>query len=179
MTITPERLADIEARAAKATEGPWETDATENEGNYGSGDDCVSGFSSYEVTSPSGRICDTLNSDVAMVYEEYDEFGCTAFDEVGMANMEFIAASRQDVPALVAEVRRLKEAQQWQPIETAPKDGQYILAYPCLAGIPLVITWGRVEDYPWSESWRVPLSNKAPPYRPTHWQPLPKPPVQS
>jgi len=79
----------------------------------------------------------------------------------------------------VSDSKSTPDEMDWQPIETAPKDGQYILAYPCLAGIPLVITWGRVEDYPWSGSWRVPLSNKAPPYRPTHWVPLPNPPVQS
>lgn len=110
MTITPEQIAEWQRLADAATEGPWETDATENEGAYGGGPDCRSGFSSYEVVAASGRVCDTLNSDVALVSEEYDEDGITAFDEVGKANMEFIVASRTAVPALIAEVVRFRNA---------------------------------------------------------------------
>mgnify|MGYP003426248844 FL=1 len=103
-------IAAIKARADKATSGPWESDATQNEGDYGSGPDCVSGFSSYEVIAEKGRICDTINSDVAMVCEEYDEDGCTAFDEVGQANMDFIAHARTDIPALLAALEASKSA---------------------------------------------------------------------
>lgn len=104
---TPEQLIKWKRLAAAATEGPWEADSTENEGNYGSGPYCHSGFSSYAVVAPSGRVCDTINSDVAMVSEEYDEDGCTAWDEVGKANMAFIAMSREAVPALIDEFERL------------------------------------------------------------------------
>ena len=103
-------IAAIKARADKATSGPWESDATQNEGDYGSGPDCVSGFSSYEVIAEKGRICDTINSDVAMVCEEYDEDGCTAFDEVGQANMDFIAHARTDIPALIAALEASESA---------------------------------------------------------------------
>ena len=105
--ITLEQLSDWKRLADAATEGPWETDTTENEGDYGNGLDLRSGFNSYEVAAASGRVCDTINSDVAMVSEEYDEDGCTAWDEVGKANMEFIAAARTAVPTLIAEVERL------------------------------------------------------------------------
>lgn len=115
--LTYEQLDEIKTRASKATAGPWESDATQNEGDYGSGPDCVSGFSSYEVIAEKGRICDTINSDVAMVCEEYDEDGCTAFDEVGQANMDFIAHARTDIPALIAaleasEAARVKAEQE-------------------------------------------------------------------
>ena len=103
-------IAAIKARADKATSGPWESDATQNEGDYGSGPDCVSGFSSYEVIAEKGRICDTINSDVAMVCEEYDEDGCTAFDEVGQANMDFIAHARTDIPALISALEASEAA---------------------------------------------------------------------
>ena len=119
-------IAAIKARADKATSGPWESDATQNEGDYGSGPDCVSGFSSYEVIAEKGRICDTINSDVAMVCEEYDEDGCTAFDEVGQANMDFIAHARTDIPALIAaleasESARVKAEQERDALKEALK----------------------------------------------------------
>jgi hypothetical protein len=59
---------------------------------------------------------------------------------------------------------------EWQPIETAPKDGTAIL---CWDGHNRVIcrrdnghfnVIHDSEDYHWSE------------YSPTHWQPLPAPP---
>ena len=117
-------IAAIKARADKATAGPWESDTTENEGDYGSGPDCGSGFSSYEVVAKKGRICDTINSDVAMVCEEYDEDGRTAFDEVGQANMDFIAHARTDIPALLAaleasEAARVKAEQDWDALKDA------------------------------------------------------------
>lgn len=64
--------------------------------------------------------------------------------------------------------------QTWQPIETAPKDGTPILMR--LEGFewPDVGAWfdaGRNgHDYGWWQSHTMPV-------RPTHWQPLPAPPV--
>ena len=127
-------IAAIKARADKATSGPWESDATQNEGDYGSGPDCVSGFSSYEVIAEKGRICDTINSDVAMVCEEYDEDGCTAFDEVGQANMDFIAHARTDIPALIAaleatEAARVKAEQERDALKEALKPFAHTVPY--------------------------------------------------
>ena len=87
-------LAEIEARANAATPGPW----------------CAS----------TGRTYDTTTGKVAHV-EHYVSRGD---DDVGIAsdvcdsrtgeqsepNARFIAAARTDVPALVAEVRRLTAA---------------------------------------------------------------------
>lgn len=74
-----DRLAEIEARANAATPGPWETSA---------------------VLTLSGRRYDSVTgTDV-----EYDvcEFPRSPS---GIEDGEFIAAARQDVPALVAALR--------------------------------------------------------------------------
>lgn len=61
---------------------------------------------------------------------------------------------------------------QWQPIETAPKDGTRILVWSQEYGGrgPLVLFW-------MDEHWREPanlLSLRVPP---THWMPIPPPPT--
>lgn len=72
----------------------------------------------------------------------------------------------------------------WQPIETAPKDGTYILA--CVAGyIPEVAHWQddrkvfdflSASDMPNDQAWIDYLDSGAK-WVPTHWMPLPDPPT--
>ena len=65
----------------------------------------------------------------------------------------------------------------WQPIETAPKDGRRILIYADIFPGIVVAHWqernitgeGWVMD-PESESWGAHDA------KPTHWMPLPEPP---
>lgn len=70
----------------------------------------------------------------------------------------------------------------WQPIETAPKDGTAILVYPATWGSQSasIATWNddRQSKKPrpfWSrqDSISITLSRDKPP---THWMPLPAPP---
>jgi hypothetical protein len=74
------------------------------------------------------------------------------------------------VQGLLLEVKRLNEALEWQPIETAPKDGTIVL---------LVIDhgkWGeKVWTGLWDDGWMV-IYGKAR-NAPTHWMPLPAPPA--
>lgn len=90
-----------------------------------------------------------------------------------------LQSAKAQIPALIASlraanerVRELEVEREWLPIETAPKDGTHILLwqrsqenqiyegwYACLA------LWEG-----WQDSW-----DSEP--EPTHWQPLPKPPV--
>ncbi|MGA4525613.1 ead/Ea22-like family protein [Enterobacter ludwigii] len=81
-------------KAEKATQGEWWSDSCGNEGTYGSGDDCVEGFTSYAVYDENNQILlDTLNSTAACINEEYDGEGHVAWDEVGQRNAEFVAAA--------------------------------------------------------------------------------------
>ena len=75
-----------------------------------------------------------------------------------------------------AEIERLKC--QWQPIETAPRDGTYILLGWFLegggGGHPEVAFWHSTKQL-WCSSR---LLNAEGYYSPTHWMPLPDPPKE-
>lgn len=59
---------------------------------------------------------------------------------------------------------------EWQPIKTAPKDDP-ILAYGAKRGHLAVVRWACGQ-------WRVRYTNEPAPFEPTHWMPLPAPPVE-
>lgn len=91
----------------KWTPGPWEVDTVDNEGTYGDGPDCHSGFKSYEVRDEKGRVLfDSINSDAAEIHEEWadDELGSShhAWDEVARRNLT-LAGAAPDM-ALVLEL---------------------------------------------------------------------------
>jgi hypothetical protein len=90
--MTNEELTAIEARANAATPGPWE-------GKTNSG--MVSTHDAYGTVFETGCGCCTDN-------------GLSAEDAA------FISAARVDVPALVAEVRRLRAL-----VESAYREGFY------------------------------------------------------
>ncbi|MBC5115058.1 ead/Ea22-like family protein [Klebsiella quasipneumoniae] len=93
MTTDITELAQrMKAAAEKATPGEWWADEVKNEGCYGSGDDCVEGFTSYAIYGADGKtLFDSLNSDAACISEEYDGEGHVAWDETAQRNAEFIA----------------------------------------------------------------------------------------
>lgn len=73
----------------------------------------------------------------------------------------------------------------WQPIETAPRDGTWILLFsPADDYHPnrmYVATWGAI-NYNWEPQWTFgPEGNehafRTGVYGATHWQPLPPPPA--
>lgn len=61
---------------------------------------------------------------------------------------------------------------QWQPIETAPKDGTWILIWLDWIGHPMSSAFdnGSWQNLPWVANSKL--------YNPTHWMPLPKPPTE-
>jgi len=79
--ITPERLAEIREREQAAIEGPWASDGAEIYRTFG-GDICIDHW-----------VGETL------VIEN---------DELSNANASFIAHARQDIPALLAELDRVR-----------------------------------------------------------------------
>ena len=74
----------------------------------------------------------------------------------------------------------------WQPIESAPKDGTYILVSNPAAGGSWVAHWFpvAVSGYKFDQLWRSVMLNhwhipeKTRYVPPTHWMPLPPPPTK-
>lgn len=68
----------------------------------------------------------------------------------------------------------------WQPISTAPRDGTEILVWGCVGqDIERAHIWAVViaewDDWPHKPAWR--WSDGMEEVVPTHWMPLPAPPV--
>lgn len=61
----------------------------------------------------------------------------------------------------------------WQPIETAPRNGEEILvAFGGFDSVcPLVMAWNELY-----EEWEIPACGICVQDKPTHWMPLPEPP---
>jgi Lar family restriction alleviation protein len=110
-------------------------------------------------------------------------FACKADGPVtGDAQSAIAAWNRRDPAFALAQRRLATEAERWQPIETAPKDGTPVLVCRDM-GNPWgwVRGWSRWVDVRGISGWLshgmfdVPgdlgLGN------PTHWQPLPAPPA--
>lgn len=88
------------------------------------------------------------------------------------AEMALVAASAIEV--LEAEVARLRTAAEWQPIETAPKDGTRILAWPCWSdNRPAQMYWREMKR---KSRWEIQFGYSAP-RPPIYWRPLPDAPV--
>ena len=123
MTTDITELAQrMKAAAEKATPGEWWADEVKNEGCYGSGDDCVEGFTSYAIYGSDGQtLFDSLNSDAACISEEYDGEGHVAWDETAQRNAEFIAlANPANVLALVDALEKAQAGEkQWHELVDA------------------------------------------------------------
>lgn len=85
--MNDEQLAEIEARAAAATAGPWETYAF---------DESQRPIIGLPYSGGKQEL-------IAVV-------SVGSYRPRGFENLDFIIAARTDVPALVAEVRRLRAA---------------------------------------------------------------------
>ncbi len=115
MTDITELTQRMKTAAEKATQGEWWADEVKNEGCYGSGDDCVEGFTSYAIYGSDGQtLFDSLNSDAACICEEYDGEGHVAWDETAQRNAEFIAlANPANVLALVEALEKAQRANEY------------------------------------------------------------------
>ena len=92
--ITDEELDAVERRADAATAGPWKS--------YVEGRNNQSGDSFIGTGDPD-------QSDLYISYLWWPEDQRRANEQRHENDLDFIAAARQDVPRLVAEVRRLKK----------------------------------------------------------------------
>lgn len=100
------RLAEIQARADAATEGPWHPEF----GMHGD---------PFVITDPS-RPAFTRVAGIS-----------TAPDDYGRATAEFIAAARQDVPALVAMGLAVLELHRQEYGACVHCTGLYSVSWPC------------------------------------------------
>lgn len=76
---------------------------------------------------------------------------------------------------------------EWQPIETAPKDGTYVLLYFPHRNLVIGGLWEYQGEGDWEmgiEDWQDWCTDddvviqEDPSYAPTHWMSIPNPPVQ-
>lgn len=140
MTTDPLDLGALRALLDKATPGPWEV--------------CYSGpYYHFQVGSVNGiRICrttDAMNFDAGPGARE--------------SNASLVAAAVSALPALLAELTRLRELEArvtWQPMETCPSEEAVLLYWPPIDGLPALM----LVDY-----------RGCAPCNPTRWMPLPAP----
>ncbi len=107
-------------------------------------------------------------------YQESDATMDTAELAVAYAKHCLSEELREVFAIHKAEIDALKAAQQWQPIESAPKDGVTRVLVLIREGTEELIQTVAVRDTSngcWISSWTGEVL-----YPPTHWQPLPPPP---
>ncbi|EBA1512732.1 ead/Ea22-like family protein [Salmonella enterica] len=90
MNIDKRALREV---AEKATKGEWWSDVVETDGEYGEGEDRVSGYHSYAVYVGHESLLDMINSTAACIHTEWDHDYHMAWDETAKRNAEFIAAA--------------------------------------------------------------------------------------
>jgi len=78
----------------------------------------------------------------------------------------------EEIARLKAEVELLREAGEWQPIETAPKDMTRVLGY--VEEYIVVMWWFTYSNG--RSCWETVDGESE--VDPTHWMPLPKPPQE-
>lgn len=83
-----------------------------------------------------------------------------------------LASAQLDNDQLRAELAALKAENEWQPIETAPKDNTVFLAWRKHATHPLMVRYE--PSYDWFANY-----DGEHVYDLTHWMPLPKPPAMA
>lgn len=77
-------------------------------------------------------------------------------------------------------VEALRASQAWQPIETAPRDGTPVLA--CIENSVSYVAWTQNGDAKfWGRQWAFLVDHEGSvhTFNPTHWLPLPKPPLRT
>lgn len=105
--LTEQQLDEIEARAQAATDGPWEASPHQH---HADGCRCLSCYddpTGWQLDHPNALDCEEL------VVETVNDFGrarasCDAGPLLSYQDANFAAHAREDVPALVAEIRRLR-----------------------------------------------------------------------
>lgn len=121
MNIDKRALREV---AEKATKGEWWSDVVDTDGEYGEGEDRVSGYHSYAVYVGHESLLDMINSTAACIHTEWDHDYHMAWDETAKRNAEFIAAANPDtVLALLDEnIQLLREKDAIEAVALALRD---------------------------------------------------------
>lgn len=102
------------------------------------------------------------------------ENGCIDSKGVASAALAIAYADHCAAP-LLARIAELEAAQTWQPIESAPKDGTWILVIDnTFDGLEGAFVAQRAECF--GGCWLTNSFGKRDVVRATHWMPLPTPP---
>ncbi len=117
--LTDEQLAAIEDRANAATKGPWGFYDGETYADVAA-DLQMTSRASYSYRQKIAQLEDENYWDDP-AHEDDDESRAT---EQMAANAAFLAHARQDVPALVAEIRRLQQQRKHLIDQLAKKDAR-------------------------------------------------------
>lgn len=85
----------------------------------------------------------------------------------------YAAKAPTDTLALIAEVRRLRSEREWQPIETAPRDGSEIVLWGPCRPIGSSCKYAADANVGWwnSDHWSTRVGGET--CDATHWLPLP------
>lgn len=87
---------------------------------------------------------------------------------------ESLISTLEKMAILSQEIVDIAGAMGWQPIDTAPKDGEDLLCYWRLSNCCSVLSWWSDQDIPGAGLWHDSAGST---YNdPTHWMPLPAPP---
>ena len=87
-------------------------------------------------------------------------------------NIRKLCEMENEIESLRSEIAALKAENEWQPIETAPKDEAVFLAWRKHATHPLMVRYE--PSYDWFANY-----DGEHVYDLTHWMPLPKPPAMA
>lgn len=106
-----------------------------------------------------------------IIPEDILEAAAQACRDAGYASRNFNQSHSSACLAIAKAILADRQRDQWQPIETAPKDGSGFLAF---------INMDWIEGMFWNgEDWSYLSDADVTPfgrYKPTHWQPLPAAP---
>jgi hypothetical protein len=90
-----------------------------------------------------------------------------------------LKARNDSIVKQAEQIDKLRAALEWQPIETAPKNGKDILV--AAPGFTPELAWWDAEDV-WLKGWHCGGGRSdtyGPSFEPTHWMPLPAPPARA
>lgn len=127
-----------------------------------------------------GQAADTIerlskpasNGEIAEIEKRSDSLGKTWRMKEGLLPSSIVEIHK-DRATLLSHIRAMQAAAQWQPIETAPKDGTFILCAHKSGHINICRWHVEIPNYEKSDAyWRARVYEGEGLWKPTHWMPL-------